>query len=145
MKKPTLTEIYEKHLYQHLSYLFTSNNLPYYMSSMESVLNRLSRESDFRQCYLEICLAYWVRYVGIEEKSFWWYFEDIFEGRSFVNPDPGIEIREIFVDWFIERRKEVHRENMECTKTLYLVWKKIGVQRGFDVSFYPDDLDEIFE
>lgn len=127
-----------------LTYLCVNN--PWrWKDNIEDILKH-SSESEFFQIYQEICFTYQAG-LNRDEKSFQLYFEDIFDERAI---DPEIEIKrfgkegEGLADYFIEKRKETHDENMDDQKKIYALWKEIGLQRGFNVSFYPDDLDEIF-
>lgn len=103
-------------------------------------------EADFFQMYKEICLIY---HSGLnqDEKSFQWYFEEVFEKKVI---DPEFEIKkygpggEGVADWFVKERKKTHNQNLEDYEKIYNLWKKVGIARGLNVSFYPNQLDEIF-
>lgn len=104
-------------------------------------------EKDFFQMFKEICAIY---HQGLnrDEKSFQWYFEEIFEKRVI---DPQIEIKKFgqrgdgLADFFVENRKEIHNQNLNDYKKIYVLWKEVGTRKGFNISFYPNDLDEIFD
>jgi len=128
-----------------LTYLCVNN--PWrWRDNIENIF-KMSSEKEFFQIYYEICFAYH-KSSCLTDKDFQWYFEEIFEKRVI---DPEIEIKKFgkrgegMVDHIFEERKKCHNQNLDDTKKIYILWKRIGLQRGFSISFYPDDLDEIFE
>lgn len=128
-----------------LTYLLVNN--PWrWEGNIKNILNR-SSEKIFFQIYNEICLAYSI-HLNVTDKDLQWYFEEIFDKRVI---DPEIEIKkygkngEGIADYFFEERKKIHNQNLGDVKEIYTLWKDVGIQRSFNISFYPDDLDEIFE
>lgn len=114
---------------------------PYIEWNMEKAI-----EAEFFQMYKEICLIY-ASGLNRSEESFQWYFEDVFEKRII---DPNIETKKYgpggrgIADWFVEGRKKDHEENMNDYRKIYSLWKKVGINRGFDILHYPDQLEDIF-
>jgi len=127
-----------------LTYLLVNN--PWRWSgNIENLLNN-SSEKEFFQMYREICFVY-DRNSSIDDKFFRWGFEEIFEKRVI---EPEIEIKkygamgEGIADEFVDTRKKIHNQTLSDYKKIYALWKKIGIKRGFNISFYPNDLDELF-
>lgn len=124
----------------------TVNNPWRWEGNIEQILNR-SSERDFFQIYNEICLAYSI-YLNAGEVIFKKYFEEIFQQRVI---DPEIEVKTFgeggrgIADSFFKERKKIHNQTMDDITKIYCLWKLVGVQRKFTVSFYPDDLNEFFE
>lgn len=128
-----------------LTYLCVNN--PWrWKGNIESILSNSSKENFF-QIYREICFAYSIQ-SNVTEKDLQWYFEEIFDRRVI---DPEIEVKKYgkhgkgIADYFLEERKKMHNQNLGDVKKIYTLWKEVGIRRGFNISFYPDDLDEIFE
>lgn len=128
-----------------LGYL-CSNNPWRWKGNIENIINKSSKE-DFFQIYNEICFAYSI-YLNAGEEIFQKYFEEIFEKRII---DPEIEVKTFgengrgIADFFVRERKKIHNQTMDDIKKIYCLWKLVGIQRKFNVSFYPDDLNELFE
>ena len=121
------------------------NNPWRWASNIENNIQKAT-EAEFFQMYNEICLTY-ASGLGRDEKSFQWYFEEIFQKKVI---DPEIEIKKLVqkgegvADFFVTKRKEIHNKNLSDYKKIYSLWKEVGIKKGFDISFYPNDLDEIF-
>lgn len=127
-----------------LTYL-NVNNPWNWKSNITNILNQSSKV-EFFQIYNEICLAFSVS-INVCDSTFRKYFEDIFHKRVI---DPDIEIKKFgergegFADYFFTERVRVHNQNLEDMRQIYVQWKAIGIERGFAVSSYPDDLLEFW-
>lgn len=114
--------------------------------NIENILINSSKE-EFFEIYLEICLAYQIN-SQVTDKDLQWYFEEIFEKRVI---DPEIEIKkygprgEGLADLFFDERQKIHNQYLEDIKNIYILWKEVGIMRDFNVSLYPDELDEHFD
>lgn len=77
-----------------------------------------------------------------------WYFKEIIDRRVI---EPEIEVKKFgkrgkgIIDYFLENRGKMHNQNLDDVKKIYTLWKEVGIRKGFNISFYPEDLDEIFE
>ena len=127
-----------------LTYL-NVNNPWRWDGNIKNILDN-SPEEDFFQIFNEICLAFHIN-SEVEDKIFMKYFEDIFEKRI-INPKIETEKfgkgGEDFADIFFEERTTLHNINLDDMKKIYLLWRQVGFQKKFDMSFYPDNLEEIF-
>jgi hypothetical protein len=128
-----------------LTYLVASNNPWQYKGNIENLLNN-SSEKEFFQIFHEICFVY-QKNSGLDDKFFQWYFEEIFERRVI---DSEIETKKFgkkgegIADSFVQKRKEIHNQYLEDVRRIYVLWKEVGIKKGFSISFYPNDLYEIF-
>lgn len=129
-----------------ISIYLCANNPWRWSGNIENNIKKATEE-DFFQMFKAICAIY---HQGLnrDEKSFQWYFEEIFE-KKIINPKIEVEKYgprgEGIADWFIEERKKTLNQNMDDYNKIYSLWKKVGREKLFNVSIYPDALDEIFE
>lgn len=130
---------------QELTYLVGSNNPWQYKSNIKNLLDNSSEEELF-QIFREICFVY-QKNTGLSNKLFQYGFKEIFEKRIF---DPKIETKKFgkenegIADSFVKKRKEIHNQYLEDIRKIYVLWKKVGIEKGLNISFYPYGLDEIF-
>lgn len=108
---------------------------------------RRSDEKTFFLFYHEICVHFEF-YKEMKEEDFQWGFREIFKKRV-INPD--VEIQKFgkrglgIADHFVNQRKKIISSHVNDIHKVYTLWKQIGTERGFEISFYPEKLNEIFE
>lgn len=131
-------------IYQ-ITYLCVNN--PWrWKDNIENILSNSSKEIFF-QIYREICFAYSIQF-NVTEDDLKWYFKEIIDRRVI---EPEIEVKKFgkrgkgIIDYFLENRGKMHNQNLDDVKKIYTLWKEVGIRKGFNISFYPEDLDEIFE